>query len=185
MRGRCELPSTKQDTSFPYENLYPVPGKTGDRIALTSEKDSYQAEKAVSDLDRSNYWSKISKKALQSLSGSQQDSDRNMTHVQMFDVGAHSIDGQLRDSWCGISGFDSGPWMWEKKCGSGLLLLKIRCVIRDHWCGKSGTHGMGKQVLFPEPLVVQRPESDPGSLVHKTLVCKMPRFGTIGVGNPL
>jgi hypothetical protein len=103
----------------------------------------------------------------------------------MFVVGAHSIDGQLRDSWCGISGFDSGPWMWEKEFGSGLLLLKIRCVIRDHWCGKSGTHGMGKQVLFPEPLVVQRPESDPGSLVHKTLVCKMPRFGTIGVGNPL
>ena len=81
--------------------------------------------------------------------------------------------GLTRDLGCG------------KKCGSGLLLLKIRCVIRDHWCGKSGTHGMGKQVLFPEPLVVQRPESDPGSLVHKTLVCKMPRFGTIGVGNPL
>ena len=67
MRGRCELPSTKQDTSFPYENLNPVPGKTGDRIAPTSKKDSYQAEKAVSDLDRSNYWSKISKKALQSV----------------------------------------------------------------------------------------------------------------------
>lgn len=60
----------------------------------------------------------------------------------MFVVGAHSIDGQLRDSWCGISGFDSGPWMWEKVWLGTFVIENPMCdpgplvwEIRDTWYG--------------------------------------------------